>query len=359
MNIITKIRDKLRNTFYSCLYDFTSPTLTKFSWDTVHTLVICKIDGKLGDTEVISPFISTIIKEFPGIKLVVICSEPMAKMYNKCLKVQKTFSCPRRPTKNELLRLSKKIGQCDMFITLEKKFRFHDFYLLHLLKPRIIAGINSDVKSINIHLTEKLPNNHICEYFEYLLTLGGLKEDKIQKNYVPLTDEEALCFASKICTTNQIALAPWGASKHRHIQDEVTIKIAKLAVQYGYQIALLIPPQANYLRDALNTELGTSNLVQIPDTISVYELTAIIKLSKAIISVDTANIHLACAYNLPIFGIYSGNTDPQWIKWGPRSNSKLISVFYKNGKSIDNLTYPEIKSSLEQFLTILENSYSK
>lgn len=351
MRVINNIRDKVRTYVYSKFYDFkNSKVQLPFSWQDITTIVIYKVDGKLGDTEIISPFLRTLQNQCPNLDIIVICPSPVDEIYKKNLNIIHTITCSKRPKRSELTKISQIIGKCDAFLTLEEKFRFHDFYILHLLKPTLVAGINGNVHSINIRLSDYIKGKHITEYFNFLLKNGGIKEENILHTYTPLSTNEATKKMKPLCKKGQIAFAPWGASKHKHLSNTVIIKIINAIIYKNIPIVLLLPSEAKSLKQIIFNEIKSELLVAIPDKINVNELAALIENSSAIISVDTANIHLACAYDLPILGIYNGTDQSLRTLWAPLSSSQKTQVIYCEGKLIDQLSFSDISQHLEKFI---------
>lgn len=350
MKLLNNIRDAIRTTFYKKLFDFPNKKNKNPKWENINSVVICKIDGKLGDTQIVSPFISTIQKTYPHITITVLCSREMSDIYMRCFGVVNTIVCSRRPKSSELRQIAHTIGQCDLFITLEAKFRFHDFYILNLLHPPFVAGINNSVKSINIDISQNKNKAHITDYFNNLLALGGIDERYIQHEYIPLVTPEAITKATPFCKSGQIAFAPWGASKHRRLADNTIVEITQLITNKKHPVALLVPPEGNYLKSIIKSAVDPNLLIDVPERLTIYELSAFIKNSCAIVSVDTANIHLACAFNLDIFGIYNATTPDQTKLWAPKSKGKTTTVFYKKEKTIDKLSISDIKPNLSLFL---------
>ncbi len=357
MKIFNSFRDRLRLFFYKRIYDFSNNNNPHdFKLSDTKCIVISKIDGKLGDTQVITSFINSIQTAFPSIKIVVLSSRNLETTYKNCLNIDDYIALTKRPSLHELDRTVKQIKNADLFITLESKFRLHDFYLLNRLRPKFIAGINSDVSCININLANRNPNSHITRYFEDLLTLGGCRY--ITRSYVPLTTQDALTTAKSYCRKEQIALAPWGASKHKHLSDETIIKIVQQIIDKTQSpIALLVPPEGNYLKKKLKNRFDNKFLIDIPDYIDVNELASIVSMSKAMISVDTATVHLACASKIPLFAIYNGNDQELITLWSPLpSDKKDSSIFFIKNKLIDELSHHDLMSALEKFLLFTTNN---
>lgn len=354
MGFISKIRDHFRLKYYRAKYDFKCEgVLEDFSFANFKTIVISKIDGKLGDTEVITPFITSLKSSYPDLRIVILTSQGLKPIYEQCLQLDSVMVLSKRPRQAELDECLKDVAICDLFITLEAKFRFHDFYLLNKLKPRFVAGINREVACININLADRNPKGHITAYFEDLLRLGVCS--KIISDYVPFTTFEALRKVKEFCKKGQIAFAPWGASKHKHLKDEVIVEIAKRIVELtGEKLTLLVPPEGNYLKELVHKVLPKESLVEVPDKLTVFELASIISLSKAMLSVDTANVHLACASKLPLFAIYNANHQELITLWAPHPKNPHTKVFYLEKRMIDEMDYACMQDSLESFLGSLK-----
>ncbi len=354
MGLISKFRDRLRLNLYRAKYDFKCEgKLEDFNFAKFHTVVISKIDGKLGDTQVITPFITSLKKSYPKLRIVILTSDGLKPLYDQCLHLKSVLVLSKRPQQTELDECLKEILTCDLFVTLEAKFRFHDFYLLNKLKPKFVAGINHEVDCVNLNLADRNPNSHITAYFEDLLRLGGCT--KIFSDYVPFTTYDSLNKVKEFCKAGQISFAPWGASKHKHLKDEVIVKIAQKIVELtGQKLVLLVPPDGNYLKEQVLKVLPKENFIKVPDKLNVFELASIISLSKAVVSVDTANVHLTCASKLPLFAIYNANHQKLITLWAPHPKNPHTKVFYLQNRMIDELSYQDLQESLEGFLGSLK-----
>lgn len=350
MKILSKIRDRLRLAYYRRTYDFanTKPA-AELNFSNMRQIVICKIDGKLGDTEVISPLFAALKKHCPQICLTVLTSAALAPIYRDFLYADKVFTVSRRPAKGELDALSAQIGSCDLCLTLEADFRFHDFYLLHKLRPAFIAGVNLNVRSININLKQACPDCHLTAYFAYLLHLGGINDPCC--DYISFADNAAIERAKLYCKLGQIMFAPWGASKHKHLTDSTVLETAEFILNNTQAaLCLMVPPDGAYLHELLRSKLDCSRLVSVPAKLSITDLAAVCSLSSAAVSVDTAYVHLACAAHISLFAIYNGNKPELTKLWGPVPGKSDAAVFSAPPKMIDELSINDFKLSLENFL---------
>lgn len=357
MKFVSMVRDALRFALYRCQYDFDNAAAPKyFDINSMRRIVICKIDGKLGDTEVISPFFRALKAVCPQVKLTVLTSAVLAPLYRDFLGADEVYVTPKRPDKAFLNDLSAKIGCCDLLITLEAVFRFHDFYLLSMLRPPLIAGVNGQVSSINLRLNELVPDGHITDYFSYLLLRGGIKS--FERDYVSFKDPASMAKAHAFCCPGQIMFAPWGASVHKHLSDQAVVETAKLILTLtAAPLCLMVPPDGVYLRKLLKEALPEAlavRMVDVPPQLNISELAAVCAFSAAAVSVDTAIVHLVCAENRPLFALYNGNHPELTRLWAPLPGKQDAAVFSLNSKMIDELKSADFAEPLKRFLAALQ-----
>ncbi len=355
------LKDNLRFCLNKMLYDYQSSKKEQdFSFYKLKHLVIAKMDGKLGDTEVISPFISILKEHCPNLIISVLCPESLALLYEKILKVN-TIVVRKKPSnkilKNALKKLSS-LPPVDAVFSTEPNYRKRDFYLVHCLKPDFVIGIASNVAAININLKELCKGRHITYYFEKLLQTGGITKAPLAP-YLPFVTNDSLSRVRALLPYKFICIAPCGASIHRHLKDETTAFILQTIIQItGYKAALLVESRHQKLIDKVAVIAGKTEaerfLAKLPDKLDTIELASIIHLSIAMISVDTANVHLACASQIPLFAIYSGTDKEGIIRWGPRPDFGRAQVFYAENKLIEDLNPSDIKEALEAFLSDLK-----
>lgn len=353
MKLVSRGRDALRCAWYRRRYDFINDAAPEhFDINSMRRIVICKIDGKLGDTVVISPFFRVLKAACPQVKLTVLTSAVLAPLYRDFLGADEVYVTPKRPDKAFLSDLCAKIGVCDLLITLEAVFRFHDFYLLNKLRPPLIAGVNGQVSSINLRLNELVPDGHITDYFAYLLQRGGIKS--FDRTYVSFKDESSTANAKAFCRPGQIMFAPWGASVHKHLSDQTIVETAKFILTLtASPLCLMVPPDGAYLRDLLKKALPealAARIVEVPAQLNISELAAVCALSAAAVSVDTAFVHLVCAENCPLFAIYNGNHPELTRLWAPLPGKQDAVVFSLNSKMIDELNAADFAEPLKRFL---------
>ena len=356
MKFVSMVRDALRFAWYRRRYDFDNQVPgCGLDFGKLKQICISKIDGKLGDTVVISPLFEALKRRCPQLKICVLTSAALAPLYQDFLKADQVIVLPKRPSAQELDAAAAQMGHCELLLTLEANFRFQDFYLVHKLRPEYVAGVCRKVKAININLDR--PDSHVTDYWNRLLQQGGIT-DEVCNEYTLFTMPKRIEQAKAYCVPGQILLCPWGASKHKHLKDSVVAKLAKTIVsQTGAPVALMVPPDGRYLHELLARELPPEKLVPVPDKLDIQDLCAIAKLSRAAVTVDTAYVHIACAAKIPLYALYNGNNSKLQKLWSPLPNKKDAVCYSLNGSMIDRLRFKDLALLLEMFLKSLPDDH--
>lgn len=347
----------MRKKIASFLWDYTnSSNLQDFNFNKIRKIVLWKPDGKLGDTQIISGFINELKTHFPHICIYVICNKNISSIYKNIFKVI-TIEVKKRPSFSQIKEISKEInkqGSCDLLLSMEASLRPRDIFIANQLKPKFYTAMCSDAKCINIDLQKLFGITHISEYFANLLKLGKCPISSF--SYIPFESKENE-FAKKFIGSKKIiGIAPWGAAKQRRIKDDVIINLAQyISTSSDYYVVILIPQEGFFINFSLQKiEPLSKKLIVLPESYSVIHLSGVIANLSGLISVDTANVHIANAYKIPLFGIYSGHDLNNIKQWSPNPQNKESSVFYKKDKYINELSFEELKTSIDDFLNLIK-----
>ena len=134
------------------------------------------------------------IEEIIGDKIIDLAHYVSSKIVKPDITIDKVTEL----TEDEIERISKQIISCDLYITIEGKFRFHDFYILYKLKPKYVAGINSGVTSLNLNMSLFATGAHITDYFKGLLIVGGVSAGDIIEDYRPIITDDSIEFVIEL-----------------------------------------------------------------------------------------------------------------------------------------------------------------
>ena len=339
-------------------FDYRSPCVESFDFRKAAHVVLCKFDGKLGDAAVISAFLSALRAQCPQLRISVVCSSAVASLYRDFMPVDRVVVTGKsRPSAREIRETAREleaVGRCGLLIATEPASRFRELYLANLLRPAIYAGLDSRLRSIGINLAQRNPGVHFSGYFADLLRMGGLSPE--MPGYVKFfTAEDAEAVAGSLPEGVQelVGLVPFGASSTRKLRTSEIRKAAE-------RIAVL-RPEARILLLGLPEEIGslTPHLEGLPvdapaRALSVREFAAAIDRLSALVSVDTAAVHLAAASSVPVFGIYSGDRpDNPRVLWGPGPFAAQGSfAFAREGVAVSALRAEDFLPDLDRFLAL-------
>ena len=303
-----------------------------FAWSKIKHLVVLKVDGKLGDTEVMSHFYRNVLDLPHKPKLTVVCPENLVPIYRDVLKVSAVYPISRKPKQLEIEAVCANIiaadGKVDLVLSTEPNYRPRDFIFNYCLKPDYIAGCDPRLKEINLFLFHPQKYDQpIALAFAALLQRGGVEPSPIA--YVPfITPESSAHVRANLELPEHdryIGINPCGASSSHQLTPEVVATITHmiLAAHPDSRVLLLAPRSRqdfidatlNLLSDDEKALIG-SRIRLLPEQCSVIDYCTYIDNLRGLITVDTAAVHLACASDVPQLSFYNGNM-VESTRWAP------------------------------------------
>ena len=302
-----------------------------FAWSKVKHLVVLKVDGKLGDTEVMSHFYRNVLDLPHKPKLTVVCPDNLVPIYRDVLKVSAVYPISRKPKQPEIEAVCAQIlaaGKVDLVLSTEPNYRPRDFIFNYCLKPDYIAGCDPRLKEINLFLFHPLKYDQpIALAFAAFLQHGGVEPSPIA--YVPfITPESSAHVRANLELPEHdryIGINPCGAPEHRRLTPAVVATITHmiLAAHPQRRVLLLVARQEQEYLDAVLKQLSDeeqklvgSRIQLLPEQCSVIDYCTYIDNLRGLITIDTAAVHLACASDVPQLSFY--NDDPiNYGRWAP------------------------------------------
>lgn len=303
-----------------------------FAWSKIKHLVVLKVDGKLGDTEVMSHFYRNVLDLPHKPKLTVVCPENLVPIYRDVLKVSAVYPISRKPKQLEIEAVCANIiaadGKVDLVLSTEPNYRPRDFIFNYCLKPDYIAGCDPRLKEINLFLFHPQKYDQpIALAFAAFLQRGGVEPSPIA--YVPfITPESSAHVRANLELPEHdryIGINPCGASERRRLTPAVVATITHmiLAAHPQSRVLLLVARQEQEYLDAVLKQLSDeeqklvgSRIKLLPEQCSVIDYCTYIDNLRGLITIDTAAVHLACASDVPQLSFY--NDDPiNYGRWAP------------------------------------------
>lgn len=364
-HVFFNLRDNLRFNWAKHKFGFIPEgTEADFRFAELKKVVVLKLDGKLGDTEVMTHFYSAMRKAQPRLFLCVVCPQHLVPIYKDILGFDLVLTSSRKPKEDEIKKLCAQIlnadprsTNVDLVVTTEPRFRPRDFIFDYYLKPRYVAGCDVRLKGSSINLFLFDPDRdtqRVSACFCDLMDKGGLSYEPIA--YVPFVTEESLAkarssiqkdlgleLAGNATSAEQqkplslplslplpllIGINPCGAPSARRFTVEMVCSIMQHLHQQRPEtrFVLLLPESMADFRNGLVSAWesaggNTNEVLLLPEKSSIMDFASYIHLLDGLITVDTAAVHLACASKVPQLAFYLGDEhtveDKRWAPVSP------------------------------------------
>lgn len=389
-SVFFKLRDGLRFSWARRKYAYIPKgDIAAFDFHKLKHIVILKLDGKLGDTQVMSHFYSqlrNLSNDGQKLFLSVVCPSGLTHIYRDILGFDCVIESSRKPREQEITKICESIKQAardagaddtvDLLISTEPAYRPRDFIFNKLLSPAYVAGCDKRIAEHAFAVTGRdlresasidkacggselsfllydvdSYDQPIANVFDSFMKLGKLSPADIC--YQPLASsqelESASCYLREggqygpdcltaDSTCKVIGVNPQGAAKVRTFAPEVTAGILSAIVDSSTNTKALLMCQrksVEYIEQVESQlspekrEMIGTRIMLMPENSSVSDLCALIGNLSGMIGVDTATVHIGCAYKLPQLCVYNNCSlnSKQWAPWG----NEAKCIFFKDG----------------------------
>lgn len=372
-----KLRDKTRFMWARSKFGYIpNGDVAKFDFNELEHVVILKLDGKLGDTQVMTHFYSQLrsLTNAAGRKLFLsaVCPKNLKHIYKDILGFDCVIESSRKPKEKEIELICAQIIQAavdagysdkiDLVLSTEPNYRPRDFIFNHCLKPKYVAGCDKRLSDnlvaraasqaalsggideqvaqkateisfllYDVDAYDKRVSQAFCEFMQ----LGKLKPSLV--SYKPLFTEEELEHAQNYLACDKdtilVGVNPSAASQSKLFTPEVTAAILSHIISSSDKTRALLlchRGMSDYI-DKVIASLGEykdligTRIVLMPKESTACDLAALIHCSDAQIGVDTATVHLACSAKIRQLCFYN-NDNTESRRWAPLDEGELATV---------------------------------
>lgn len=369
----------------------------EFSLKQMRHIVILKVDGKLGDTQVMTHFYQNLREQIPDLVLSVVCPVTLAPIYSDVLGFDQVVISSSKPRRAEIESICQKLcgdgalcSYVDLVVTTEPIFKPRDFIFNYCLHPRYIAGCAVALKDqeINLFLFDPYKDQrHITACFTDFMQRGQLdfspvhyehlyQPEVLQMVKAHLLDsvtKEQIAQGTKVAPNPLIiGINPCGASVRHCLTIEMVSALIKrmyamskdgkwgkdLSESQSVILILMCPPSMQDFVDSVKEQVGFlesayCQLLTLPQ-VDVEYFAAYVGTLSGVITVDTAVVHLACASEVPQLCFYRG--EPNRIetqRWRPYSDK--ATVISSNTYRLDDMDIDLfVNNSLEFVMKLIE-----
>lgn len=359
-SVFFKLRDGLRFSWARRKYAYIPKgDIAAFDFHKLKHIVILKLDGKLGDTQVMSHFYSqlrNLSNDGQKLFLSVVCPSGLTHIYRDILGFDCVIESSRKPREQEITKICESIKQAardagagdsvDLLISTEPAYRPRDFIFNKLLSPNYVAGCDKRIAGSRSEISyllydvdsyDKPVANAFCEFLAKgkvqasdIIYTRFCTDDDISKakEYLRIDDSEAGVL---------VGINPSAASRSKLFKPDITASmLLKVVLSSDNARALLLCPRGmnEYISQVTNA-LGEhkclvgSRILLMPEQTTACDLAALICCTSGQLGVDTATVHLACAAKIPQLCFYNNN-NTESLRWAPVGSKAEVVKFAIN-----------------------------
>jgi ADP-heptose:LPS heptosyltransferase len=303
--------------------------------------------GKLGDMILTTPLFYELNRIFPDYKLFVLASE---KNYEIPLTIPfiKQFYIYKKNIFSILFLLLKlRRIKFDYVIETKPEYSRTTEQFLKRLKFHTSIGYNVDNKLFDVSLNDYKKGNHAVEI--NTAPLYYFKPDFTPFYKKPILDSFIKDKSGFKKIDVLINISPGLTS--RNWKPENWKNLIELIQEFTSNIRVMYNKNNEVTADYLNHHLSK----KIP--ISKYNLLRKIKeiyLSRMVISPDTAIIHIASAFNVPVIGLYN-KVEWNLERFKPLSDENTVLIS-DNPESINSITHEEVAEKFKELWKCRESN---
>jgi len=234
-----------------------------------------------------------------------------------------------------------------------------DLLFLRWLKPQYVVGLDDDLSIVNIKLGCATRLSHFSEKLSPWLSSIGVNTSN-RTYWLPNDPKLGQSVRGDWPSDGVIGLCPFGASSQRRLSLERITQIVCWLIEHTSAHVLLFvqPNQINRLRWQLESR-GCGHRILFRPTHDIGELIELVRACSAMVSVDTALVHLAVGLNKPLLAIYNPAASPNinYCWWHPNAQN-AVSIFAEPSipQRIDAVSQVELAQGLAKMVHFMKSN---
>lgn len=315
-------RDLFRRRIAMWRWDAPNPITGPF----VDRVVFIRWDAKLGDAIVLSWVLRELKRQKPHLEITVITTPALESLFRHGFGISSIFLAGKKHGWGLLPQIAKVLDRSRYVVHLSEIWRPRDLRFVHQMQPQHVVGLDDELQMINVKLGQLTQGYHFSERLLPWLKQLGL--DTTHRQYWVPRSQQA---AAKVATTwpqgKVVGLCPYGASKSRQLSiDQIRFVIQHILQDPAVTIWMSVrPEQALVLQQTLGLESWFSRLFFAP-TDDMLELCEQVAYCDAVVSVDTAIVHIASGLGRPLLALYAlhHNQFDMWRAISPQAVCQFV-----------------------------------
>jgi len=271
-------------------------------------IVVPRWDAKLGDAIVSSFFFREARKL--GARVTVLTVAELAELHRVDFAVERVIEVSTNPSLGQLLRLARELGQVDALVHLVGRIQPAEMLFIRWLQPRLVYSLDDPLRCVNRKLGVATAHLPVAERFARVLAdLGAQRID--QRFIVPLSDPLPDIGGTRILFN------PYASRTDKSLGFTKTVALCQALADAWPQhpIGILCSPATRAETLQLQTAIAREQVRAMVELDSPRRVAGAMHQALAVISVDTAIVHMAVGLEVPLVAIYpaSGAAGNPWL----------------------------------------------
>ncbi len=291
------------------------PLTATAAGDNPHLLVL-RWDAKLGDA-IVSSFFYREARKLNA-RVTVITVAELAELHAQDFAADEVIVTHATPGLAELCRLARQLGRVDAVVHLVGTVRPAEIVFLRLLRPALVYSLDDSLSCVNRKFgaaTQELDT--AARYRHVLFDLGAAE---VQSTYiVPMPAS-----LPDTALSPKILFNPYASRTEKCLSSERSTALLQAISDAfpSHTIGILSSPST--LKDAQRIEarVRRANVLVVDGVLSPRDVAGYLCRAQAVISVDTAIVHMAVGLGTPLVAVYptqEGGFNPWLPPPGPQT----------------------------------------
>jgi ADP-heptose:LPS heptosyltransferase len=315
-------RDLLRRRIAMWRWD--GPNLTDGPF--VDRVVFIRWDAKLGDAIVLSWVLRELKRQRPDLEITVITSPALEPLFRYGFGIESIYLAGKQHGWGQLPQIAKALHRSRYVVHLSEIWRPRELRFVRQLAPQQVVGLDDELQMINVKLGQATKEQHFSERLVPWLEQLGIDTSNRQY-WVPRSQKAAVKVAATWPSGKVVGLCPYGASKSRQFSAaQIRFTAHLILAKPNTQLLMIVrPDQASSITAVLGTEPWFDR-VFFQTTDDLFEVCEQVAKCDAIVSVDTAIVHIASGLQKPLLALYAlhHNQFDMWRAISPKATCQFV-----------------------------------
>ena len=270
-------------------------------------IVVPRWDAKLGDA-IVSSFFFREAKKLNA-RVTVLTVAALAQLHETRFGVDQVLVTDENPGALTLCRLARRLGRVDVVVHLVGRIQPAEMLFIRLLRPARVYSLDDDLRCVNRKFGASSVGLDVAGRFARVLADLGL--DSVQCDYIvplaqPLPQDPP-----------QLLVNPYASREDKSLAaSKACLLLQALADAWpGKSIGVLCSPASRDQARQLVISAARSNVRCLDDLHTPMDAASYIHCAQAVISVDTAVVHMAVGLRRPLLALYpdTGSVPNPWL----------------------------------------------